>query len=263
MITDASLIIFAMLSYRVEGEGSPLLLCHGFGISFNIWTELVPLLRDQFKLVIVELPGIGASPVPLVGTSYPVAATQMLESLRAFLDIPRWSMLGYSSGSRVVEAYVQAYPDRIHRSIFLCPAYVNRKKATGLRIAIYVDHFFPSLGNWILSGKRLHYLIRLLAFNLASNSRERAWHREISAQPLAILKETLRSMPGNGARGFQVPASVPALFLWGNEDWITKNPRSVTASDLIIHANHSAPQTSASEVAGCILDFMKNKGSHS
>ena len=45
----------------------PLLLVHGFGISFNIWKELLPLLCPYFTLVMVELPGIGESPMPRPG----------------------------------------------------------------------------------------------------------------------------------------------------------------------------------------------------
>ena len=127
-----------MLNYKIEGDGPSLLLCHGFGISFNIWKELGPLLGKHFKLISVELPGIGRSPHPSSGQGYLDFAIKELESLRESLDIPLWSVLGYSSGSRVAEAYLQAHGDRVERGIFLCPAYVANSKAHGLRIAIKV-----------------------------------------------------------------------------------------------------------------------------
>ena len=68
-----------MLSYRVEGNGPPLLLVHGFGISFNIWQQLAPLLRPHFRVVMIELPGIGASALPEDGTSYLRAAVHEFE----------------------------------------------------------------------------------------------------------------------------------------------------------------------------------------
>lgn len=242
-----------MLNYRIEGKGSPLLLCHGFGISFNIWEVLSPLLSDHHTLIIVELPGIGSSPPPSADRSYLAAAVEELESLRAALNIPRWSLLGYSSGSRVVECYIQVHASRVDRAVFLCPAYVTKGRATGLRIAIELDELFPAFGNWVLSENRLRFLIRLLAFNLERNPSINNWYREISSQPVEMLKETLKSLPQGGCREFVVPAQVPSLFIWGRQDWITRNPPSLSSRDVMITATHSAPQTSAREVANSIL----------
>jgi pimeloyl-ACP methyl ester carboxylesterase len=245
-----------MLNYKIEGDGPPLLLCHGFGISFNIWKELRPLLEKSFTLISVELPGIGRSPRPPSSQAYLDFAVKELESLREFLDIPLWSVLGYSSGSRVAEAYFQAHGDRVERGIFLCPAYVANSRAIGLRIAKKMDEHIPSLGDWVLTGIRIRFLIRLLGFNLRRHPAVDAWFMEISSQPVEILKETLRSLPEGGARPFSVPCQIPVLFIWGSEDWITANPRIPSSRDVFIRANHSAPQTSAPAVVESILTFM-------
>lgn len=247
----------APLNYRIGGDGPPLLLLHGFGISFHIWTDLSPLLRDHFTLVTVELPGIGRSPLPPPAQPYLAAAVDALDSLRDFLAIPRWNILGYSSGSRVAEAYLHAHAERVERVAFLCPAVTAPFKAAGLRAAIRFDAKFPQLGNWVLSGARLRFLIHLLGFNLWPSDKLSAWFDEITSQPVDILKETLRSMPEGGARPFDVPAEIPALFVWGREDWITATPRKPSARDVLIHANHSMPQMKAREVADVVLPFLK------
>ena len=256
-----------MLNYRIEGDGPPLLLLHGFGISFNIWTELTPLLRGRFSLVTVELPGIGLSPLPpptdtsaaLSASPYLAAAVDALDSLRASLGLPRWSVIGYSSGSRVAEAYLQAHPDRVERVVFLAPAYTSKDKAFGLRVASRVDACFPFLGDWVLSGWRIRFLIRLLGFNLQRHPFVPAWYAEITSQPVEVLKETLRSMPDGGARPFEVPTQIPALFVWGREDLITAAPRKPSACDVVIHANHSMPQTRSYQALAAILPFLLGK----
>jgi pimeloyl-ACP methyl ester carboxylesterase len=244
-----------MLNCQTHGHGPPLLLLHGFGISFNIWSGLVPLLRDHFTLVIVELPGIGLSPLPPLSGPYLAAAVDALDSLRVSLAIPRWSVIGYSSGSRVAEAYLQSHAEHIERAVFLCPALTAPIKAAGLRAGIRLDAKYPQLGNWALSGWRIRFLIHLLGFNLRPNDKVSAWYAEITSQPVDILKETLRSMPEEGARPFDLPAEIPALFVWGREDWISATPSKPSARDVIIQANHSMPQTSAREVAEVILRF--------
>lgn len=245
-----------MLNHRIAGHGPPLVLLHGFGISFNIWNGLRPLLADHFTLIEVELPGIGLSPLPLPTRPYLAEAVDALDSLRNFLGLARWHALGYSSGSRVAGAYLQSHADRVERAVFLCPAHTATDKAFGLRVASAIDARLPILGNWVLSGWRIRFLIHLLGFNLHRNSPVDAWYEEITSQPVDILKATLRSMPNGGARPFEIPDSVPALFVWGKEDLITATPKRPSPRDVVIHANHSMPQTRAKEVSEIVLPFL-------
>lgn len=245
-----------MLGYEIDGQGPPLLLIHGFGISFPIWQALRPNLRDHFTLIAVELPGIGRSPAPATGQGYLDAAVEGIEELRAALGIEQWRMLSYSTGTRLAERYLRCHGDRVERAVFLCPLRTRAITASALRAAIHLDHWFPSLGNWVLSGWRLRFLIDLLGFNLTPNVLAPAWHDEITSQPLEILKETLRTLPGGGEARFNVPEGQPVLFVWGREDLITASPRRSYADHLVIHANHSAPQTSTEALAKAILPFL-------
>lgn len=244
-----------MLNHHIDGDGPPLLLLHGFGISFSIWDYLTPLLRDRFTLVTVELPGIGLSPLSLPSGPYAAAAVDALDSLRARLSFPRWDILSYSSGTRVAEAYLQCHAEHVGRAVFLCPAQTAPFKANGLRVASSVDTRVPRAGNWVLSGARLKFLIRLLGFNLQSNPSVDAWFAEISSQPVDVLKATLRSLPDFGARPIAVPESVPALFVWGSRDLITATPRKPSPHDVIIDATHAMPQTNARDVAEALRLF--------
>ena len=146
-----------MLSYELDGSGPPLVLIHGFGISFNIWRGLRPVLRDHFTLILTEMPGIGCSPPPPSSAPYLDSAVDGLDSLRASLGFERWSVLGYSSGSRVAERYVQCHPERVERAVFLSPAWTAAYKALGLRVAIRLDACYPQVGNWVLSGWRIRF----------------------------------------------------------------------------------------------------------
>ena len=47
--------------YRIIGNGKPVVLIHGFGEDGNIWNNQVEYLKDQFKLIIPDLPGSGQS----------------------------------------------------------------------------------------------------------------------------------------------------------------------------------------------------------
>lgn len=243
-----------MLHYKLEGAGHPLLMIHGFGISFHIWEELSPLLRDRFTLIQIELPGIGSSPPPAHGQDYLEAAAAGIEQVRNALAIEHWHVLSYSSGTLVGEHYLNCHPDHVDRAVFVCPVQISPSKAFSLRLAIRLDGLFPHMGTWVLSGSRLRYLIDLLGFNSRKNERSERWFAEIGSQPVEILKETLRSIPGGGSRPFMIPDR-HALFIWADEDRIVDAPRP-SPQDRMIHSNHSAVQTTAPVLAGLIVPFL-------
>src|SRR5579884_2520504 len=77
----------AMLPYRLEGDGPPLLLIHGWGVTYRVWRNLVPLLKPHFQLILVELPGMGAAYHQVPMMSYYPACAEALEELRVALGI--------------------------------------------------------------------------------------------------------------------------------------------------------------------------------
>lgn len=239
------------LNYKVEGNGPPLLLVHGFGISFNIWRDMLPFLRPHLTVVMVELPGIGESPLPAPGEAYLRVAINALEGVRLALGFERWNVLGYSTGSRFAEAYVQAYGRHVGRAIFLCPLVVDTLKILGLRFGLWVDRFFPAVGNWILSGWRLKFLIALFGFNLHPDPHADEWYAIISARPVRALKETLKVAARTAGNPFTT--SVPCSFIWGDIDIVPITPRRLRPHDHVVHANHAAPVLAAEEVAMSVL----------
>jgi pimeloyl-ACP methyl ester carboxylesterase len=241
------------LSYRVEGEGQPLLLVHGFVISYNIWQNLLPLLRPHFKLVMIQLPGSGGSPLPPEGEDYVSAALVGIEQVRQALGFETWSVLGYSSGSRIAEAYVQKYAGHVSRAIFLCPLQVAAHRLDGLNRVLLFDRSRPVVGDWVLRGRRIKFLISWLGFNLKPDPLANDWYAEIGAAPMRALKETIRAVAPVAGRPFSVP--VPRLMIWADRDAVSRPPRRPGPHDRLIHGQHAAPVEAADQVAGAILDW--------
>lgn len=245
------------INYRIEGDGPALLLIHGMGVTFTIWQNLAPLLRPHYKLIMVELPGNGASPLPDARChDYYHTCAKALEVLRQELNIEQWDILSYSLGTWVGQKYLNTYPESVKRSIFLCPACVNPLWAINLKALNWLDHRMPSVGNWLLSGWRLHRLVLAFGFNGREHPYAALWSREISSQPVEIIKTSLRELPETGRAPFDLP-SKPALFIWGKNDNVTQIPHPLRPMDAVIPANHSAPMLAAEEVANLILQFTR------
>lgn len=247
-----------MLNFHVEGEGAPLLMLHGFGIPFSIWSNLAPLLRPHFRLIMVALPGLGGSPPPKPGASYYIQAGESIEQIREHLDIDAWSLLSYSCGSRVAEQYIRRWPGRTSAHVWVCPLYIPGWRWLALRALVHLDARFPWVGDALLSGWRLQELVRWLGFNGRRTSGARAWAAEIGAQPVDVLKAMLRDIPDPGQGLRSLPGA--QIFLWGAHDLVAPPPRHLDARDGLVQAGHNAPQQAADEVARHVLGFLKGIG---
>ncbi len=248
----------ALLSYRLEGSGPPLLLIHGFGISFSIWCDLLPLLTPHFLCILIELPGIGHSPPPAAEHPYYDQCAVEIERLRRHLCIDRWAILAYSSGSRAAERYIQAYAVRVSGAVFLCPLYLTGWRWPMVRTLLGLDRRLPVLGNWALSGSCLRLLVRVLGFNGRQHPSAPAWSAEIAQQDVNTLKRTLREVPNAGRTLLELNA--PVLYLWGQYDWVPHTPRRRLRRQRVVHkripASHSAPQLRPMSVARASLPFL-------
>ncbi len=247
-----------MLQYRIEGNGLPLLLIHGWGVTYTIWQNLAPLLTSHFQVIMIELPGVGGSPdVDLEKPYYPACA-EALEELRRSLHIEQWSILAYSSGTRAGEAYLQRYPQHVTRAVFLCPIYLNEICSLGLRFEWWLDNNRPRLVNWVLSDWRLYGLVLAVGFNGRRHDYVDDWTNEIEMQRMDTLKRMLHELPGKGRAPFEVPAisTIDTLFVWGRRDALTDRPRRPRLNDVFIPANHSAPVMAAPSVAQVVLPFL-------
>jgi pimeloyl-ACP methyl ester carboxylesterase len=86
------------LAYDRIGEGPPLVLLHGLGMSKSVWRPVVPLLAREREVIAVDMPGFGASPpgpVTLAGLANAVAA------FLASLGVDRPHVAGNSLGGGV------------------------------------------------------------------------------------------------------------------------------------------------------------------
>ena len=103
------------IHYQVEGEGPPLVLHHGSGLSLEGWYDLgyVEGLRDDYRLVLMDSRGCGESDKPHDRESYRLALR--VADVVAVLDdlgIRRAHFYGYSMGGYIGWGIAKYAPDR-------------------------------------------------------------------------------------------------------------------------------------------------------
>jgi 3-oxoadipate enol-lactonase len=99
------------LAYERRGKGTPLVLLHGYPLDHSIWEPVLPLLEDDFELILPDLRGFGESD----GSTSPYGVADLaadIAGLLSALDIWQAAIAGHSMGGYVALAFVRAYPQR-------------------------------------------------------------------------------------------------------------------------------------------------------
>jgi pimeloyl-ACP methyl ester carboxylesterase len=92
------------IHYRVEGEGPPLVLQHGYTDSLESWYEYgyVDALQHDYRLILIDARGHGASDKPHDPDAY--ATEHQVADILAVLDgidVPRAHFWGFSMGGQI------------------------------------------------------------------------------------------------------------------------------------------------------------------
>jgi pimeloyl-ACP methyl ester carboxylesterase len=103
---------------RVEGEGPPIVLIHGFAASLGWWDEIAPDLAKDHTVVRLDLIGHGGTAAPATG--YTIAdQAQLVAAVLDSLKFDRVTVIGHSMGGEVATALAEANPARIARLILI------------------------------------------------------------------------------------------------------------------------------------------------
>lgn len=100
----------ADISIHEEGKGNTILLVHGFPMSSAIWDKFARQLTPSFRVITLDLPGFGNSPLLPGSFTLEDVAAALLEKVEA-LGIRKMVAVGHSLGGYVTLAMVAKNPD--------------------------------------------------------------------------------------------------------------------------------------------------------
>ncbi len=103
---------------RVEGEGSPIVLIHGFGAALDWWDAIAPELARDHRVIRLDLIGHGGTEAP--GSGYAIERQAAL--VKAVLDklgVARTVVVGHSMGGEVATAFAAQDASRVERLVLI------------------------------------------------------------------------------------------------------------------------------------------------
>ncbi len=116
------------LHYLAAGQGSPIILLHGYAQTSRMWRPLIAELAKTHTVIAPDLRGFGSSSKPERGYDKKSMA-QDVHALVAKLGLQRVGVVGHDIGLMVAYAYAAQYPAEVDR------------------IAL-MDAFLPGVGDW-------------------------------------------------------------------------------------------------------------------
>tara|TARA_Y100001968_G_C19437492_1_gene760577 strand:+ start:1597 stop:2478 length:882 start_codon:yes stop_codon:yes gene_type:complete len=199
------------------GNGPTLLLLHGFDSSFLEFRRIVPLLKNDFRMIIPDLFGFGFCPRP---KNIKYNSLSLMKHIKAVLKIvskdSRVGIIGASMGGALALDIAKAIPKKITKVLLLSPAGLTGKPQ---KIPIPLN----KLGVCFLSQSFVRKRLCRQAFAYPNKSVSVA-EEEIASLHLKVdgwarsLAEFARS---GGLAGTASPLpDLPVNVLWGENDRI-------------------------------------------
>ena len=102
--------------FETQGDGTPLLLLHGFTGSSSSWVEHVPVFAEYFRVITVDLPGHGLTDSPDNLKCYAMerSAADIVALVYELTGNTPFHLLGYSMGGRLALYIALHYAGRLH-----------------------------------------------------------------------------------------------------------------------------------------------------
>ncbi|MFI5326337.1 MAG: alpha/beta fold hydrolase [Candidatus Rokuibacteriota bacterium] len=116
------------LRYQIGGQGSPVVLLHGYAETGHMWRPIMPLLAKNHTVIVPDLRGAGGSAKPPSGYDKKTMAVDIHE-LTASLKLDRVAIVGHDIGLMVAYAYAAQFRQSTERVVLM-------------------DAFLPGIGDW-------------------------------------------------------------------------------------------------------------------
>ncbi len=103
------------IHYTDEGErsGRTLILVHGFAASVHAWRPWIDRLKDNYRLIAIDLPGHGLTQAPKGYRATMEGNAALIGKLADHAGAARFVLAGNSMGGAVAASFAMANPERL------------------------------------------------------------------------------------------------------------------------------------------------------
>ena len=115
------------IHYWEEGSGEAVVLLHQLPLSGRMFSRMMPLLADRYRLIAPDIPGFGNSDKPPPGFTVSDLAECMVQLLDS-LNISKARVFGVHSGAVIAAEMAARWPQRVGSAVLGGFPYVNAEE---------------------------------------------------------------------------------------------------------------------------------------
>jgi pimeloyl-ACP methyl ester carboxylesterase len=214
------------VNYAELGDGPPLLLIHGLGGSWPNWLENIPHLARSHRVIALDLPGFGDSPMPgweITIQSYGA----LVNAFCAALGIGPVPLVGNSMGGFIAAEVTVSEPTSVQKLVLVSAAGVSHARMarapaeTVGRMARAAAPLALRYRERALRRPKLrNRMVRQLFFRPAELPRELIWEIVQGGMHAPGLVAAIGGLAGYDILDRLEDVEVPTLIVWGRNDHV-------------------------------------------
>lgn len=196
------------INYIVEGEGSPILILHGWGASIDTVRPIINILNNRYKVYALDLPGFGSSSEPKEA----IDSFQYAEIVREFLkemNIEKATFIGHSFGGKLSIILSSKYPDLFDKLVLIDSAGLIPKRGLKYYTKVY-------------SFKTLKFIYRKMFFWIKNEKRMENFYKKFGSDDYrdssGVMRQILVKVVNENLRPLLKDIKASTLIIWGDQD---------------------------------------------
>lgn len=187
------------LHYVIGGQGPALILIHGFPENWSAFAKIMPGLAAKFRVVAVDLRGIGGS-APVQGDYETATMAEDVHQLAQKIGLEKPFVVGHDIGGGVAYAIARLHPDAVRGAMILDVPIPGVDPWDQIKVNPALWHFgfhnAPGLAEKLLAGREAIYFDYFLRDKVADP-------KSISDEDIARYARAY-SLPGRMTAGMNM-----------------------------------------------------------
>ena len=196
------------INYIIEGEGSPIIVLHGWGCNIETVRLIINILNNRYQIYALDLPGFGSSQEPKDAIDS-FEYTEIVKEFMNKMNIHKATFIGHSFGGKLSIIMGSKYPERVDKIVLIDSAGLIPKRGVKYYLKVY-------------SFKALRYIYTNLFFWIKDEVRMEKFYKKFGSddyqESSGIMRRILVKVVNEDLKPILKSIKASTLIIWGEND---------------------------------------------
>ena len=224
-------VVGTRVKYVEMGEGPPLVFVHGLSGAWQNWLENLPHFARGHRIIALDLPGFGSSPMPRWEITIP-GYGRFLRDFCERIGVERCTLVGNSMGGFIATEVAVAEPERVEKLVLVSAAgitWARARREPAAMIGRMVRAATPLTMRWQTGVGMLRPRARRMSWagvvhHPDGMRRELLWENLVPALDSPGYLDAFVNLTGYDIRDRLGDIEDPTLIVWGRNDRVVPVP---------------------------------------